>query len=123
MNRAEFTKPTRRLALKRAAGRCEASGSMFGLDPGQRCCIPLANGVRFEHVNPDANSKDNSIENCAAVCIRCWRYKTDHYDKPLVAKTLRQQDKDNGIRNSRGFRKPPDGYKYSWRTGRMEKTG
>jgi len=120
MARCEFTKPVRRDALKRAGGRCEASGSIFGLEPGQRCSVSLANGVRFEHLNPDANSKDNSLENCAAVCLSCWRYKTDHFDKPLVAKTLRQQDKDSGIRNSRGFWKP-EGYKYSWRTGRMEK--
>lgn len=95
--RAEFTKPTKREALKRAGGKCEASGAIFGLDPGRRCEASLGNGVRFEHVDPDANSKDNSLENCLAVCPVCWRWKTDHYDKPLVAKTLRQQDKHNGI--------------------------
>ena len=107
MSRAEFTKLTKRAALKRAGGRCEASGAMFGLGPGQRCTASLATGVRFEHVDPDANSKDNSLENCAAVCLPCWRHKTDHYDKPLVAKTLRQQDKHLGTWKAKS--RPMDG--------------
>lgn len=98
MSRAEFTKQTKRDAIKRASGRCEGLGVIFGLEPGKRCEAAIANGVRFEHIDPDANSKDNSLENCACVCLICWRYKTDHYDKPLVAKTTRQQDKANGIK-------------------------
>jgi len=98
--RAEFTKQTKRDALKRSGMKCEASGAMFGLDPGRHCETSLGNGVRFEHVDPDANSKDNSLENCLAVCPKCWRWKTDHYDKPLVSKTKRQQDKHLGIRTT-----------------------
>lgn len=66
--------------------------------------MPLANGVDFDHVILDANSKDNSLENCAAVCIKCHRYKTAKHDTPLAAKTLRQQDKNLGIK----------GPKYKW---------
>lgn len=98
MSRAEFSKETKRQALKRSGKLCEAIGKIFGLPPGKRCNASLAKGVRFEHINPDANSKDNSLENCGAVCLVCWRWKTDHYDKPLVAKTVRQRDKANGIR-------------------------
>lgn len=98
MSRREFTKETKRQALKRSAGICEAVGRRFGLEPGIRCSVSLAFGVRFEHLAPDANSKDNSLDNCAAVCPRCWRWKTDHYDKPMVAKTVRQRDKNDGIR-------------------------
>lgn len=115
MSRAEFGKPVKRAALQRAAGRCEASGTLFGFDPGERCGNGLAYGVRFEHVNPDANSKDNSLSNALAICPKCWRYKTDHYDLPLTAKTDRQFDKAHGI----------TGRKYRWAkrpmSRRMEK--
>lgn len=100
MSRMEFTKETKRSALKRAKNRCEAIGKMFGLPAGQRCSMPLATGVRFEHINPDANSRDNSLENAAAVCPACWRWKTDNYDKPLIAKTDRQKDRFDGTETS-----------------------
>ncbi len=95
--RAEFSKPTKREALKRSQGKCEAVGPMYGLEPGQRCEVSLAKGVEFDHVILDANSKDNSLENCASVCIKCHKWKTAHIDIPKAAKTLRQQDKNNGI--------------------------
>ena len=97
MSRAEFSKATKREAVKRSGGLCEAVGKIFGLRPGKRCNASLAKGLRFEHIDPDANSKNNSLENCGAVCLVCWRWKTDHYDKPLVAKTTRQQDKHSGV--------------------------
>jgi hypothetical protein len=128
LSRKEFTKPTKRAALKRAGNgdsakaTCEAVGDWYGLPPGQRCTTSLANGVEFDHIDLDANSKDNSLENCAAVCIPCHRHKTTKHDIPLAAKTLRQQDKARGIRTKgRGFPKPPAGFKHSWRTGRMER--
>lgn len=97
MSRAEFTKPTKREALKRAKGICEAVGAWYGLEDGQRCHIPLNHGVEFDHIILDANSKDNSLENCAAVCIPCHEYKTRKHDIPMAAKTVRQRDKHLGI--------------------------
>jgi hypothetical protein len=119
MGRREFTKPTRREALKRAKGRCEAVGEWYGLEPGKRCETPLAHGVEFDHVDLDANSRDNSLENCAAVCIPCHRHKTAKHDIPLAAKTLRQQDKFNGIRRSS---RPLPGSKASGWRKRMDGT-
>lgn len=112
MSRNEFTKPTKRFALKRAGGFCEAWGSMYGLGKGVKCGAPLSRGVQFDHIILDANSHDNSLENCAAVCLVCHGIKTSKYDTPLAAKTLRQQDKANGIKpksrmQSRGFRSQP----------------
>jgi cytochrome c553 len=101
MARREFTKAVKREALKRSGGLCEASGPWYGLAAGQRCNAPLAHGVQFDHIILDANSKDNSLENCAAVCLRCHGMKTAKHDTPLAAKTLRQQDA------ARGIRKPP----------------
>jgi len=118
MSRAEFTKATKREALKRAGGICEAVGAWYGLADGERCHIPLNHGVDFDHIILDANSKDNSLENCAAVCIPCHRYKTAKHDTPLAAKTRRQQDKANGIKKRSSFPKPPPGYS-AW-TRRIE---
>ncbi len=93
-----FDKPTKRAALKRSDGLCEAVGDWYGLPKGQRCNMPLSHGVEFDHVNLKANSKDHSLENCAAVCKACHSWKTRHRDTPVAAKTVRQQDKHNGIR-------------------------
>ncbi len=101
MSRAEFSKQTKREALKRSGGLCEAIGPMYGSPVGYpRCGVPLAYGVEFDHIILDANSKDNSLENCAAVCVKCHRHKTSKHDTPLAAKTLRQQDKAAGIRKA-----------------------
>lgn len=100
MGRAEFSKPTKRAARARANGYCEAVGTWYGLAPGQRCMAPLSKGVEFDHIDLEANSRDASLENCACVCPACHLYKTRHRDIPLAAKTLRQQDKDSGIRRS-----------------------
>lgn len=96
--RAEFSKATKRSALKRSQMRCEAVGAMYGLDDGIRCTMSLSFGVEFDHIVMDANSKDNSLENCAATCIRCHRYKTAKHDIPMAAKTVRMQDKAVGIK-------------------------
>lgn len=103
MSRNEFSKPTKREALKRARGHCEATGEWYGLKPGQRCNAPLSFGVEFDHVILDAISKDASLANCAAVCTRCHLYKTRTHDTPLAAKTKRQQDKHLGVKKASSF--------------------
>lgn len=112
MSRREFTKKTMREALSRSGMICEAVGAMYGLHPGQRCNTDLGSGVQFDHIVLDANSKDNSLENCAAVCIKCHRWKTANHDIPMAAKTVRMQDSARGIRTKpsrplqgRGFAK------------------
>lgn len=114
MGRREFTKQTKREALDRSRGLCEAKGAWYGIEDGQRCNMPLSYGVEFDHIDLAANSQNNSLDNCAAVCKKCHKWKTNKLDKPKAAKTKRQQDKNRGIRNkSRGFRKPPTGYKWN----------
>lgn len=98
MSRREFTKKTQREAFTRSGFKCEAVGAMYGLPAGQRCNADLAHGVEFDHIVLDANSKDNSLENCAAVCIKCHKWKTANHDIPMAAKTVRQQDKARGIK-------------------------
>jgi hypothetical protein len=97
MSRKEFSKATKRAANERAKDRCEAVGLWYGLLPGQRCNAPLGKGRHHDHINMEANSHDNSLENCAAVCIPCHAYKTAKIDIPKAAKTLRTQDKHTGI--------------------------
>ncbi len=119
MSRAEFTKPVKREALKRSGGLCEAVGTLYGLQPAQRCNAPLAYGVEFDHVILEANSHDNSLGNCAAVCKRCHGWKTANHDTPTAAKTVRQQDKLGlGIRKRSSFPKPPPGSRWDWKMGR-----
>ena len=110
MSRREFTKATKRAALERSGGDCEAVGVWYGLPVRKRCSFDLGFGVEFDHIDLDANSRDNSLSNCAAVCIQCHRWKTTHRDIPLAAKTLRQQDKHLGIK---GPKRPWPSRKFS----------
>jgi len=98
MTRAgNFSKAVKRAAWERSQMRCEADGPWYGLAEGHRCSISLLNGVEYDHLILVANSGDNSLENCRAVCPRCHRYKTSTLDVPKAAKTQRQQDKARGI--------------------------
>jgi 5-methylcytosine-specific restriction endonuclease McrA len=101
MSRSEFSKQTKRDARDRSNGFCEATGKMYGLEPGKRCNMPLDRGVEFDHIILDANSHDNSLSNCAAVCIRCHEHKTRKHDIPVAAKTVRQRDRHLGIKTKR----------------------
>lgn len=89
-NRREFSSKARKLALARSGRRCEAVGTWYGLPAGERCRNNLAYGVEYDHVILDANSKDNSLENCAAVCPKCHDWKTRNRDTPTAAKTVAQ---------------------------------
>lgn len=90
MSRREFTSKVRKAALKRSGLVCEAVGAWYGLPEGQRCTRSLGDGVEYDHFILDANSKDNSLENCRAVCPSCHRWKTSHIDVPTAAKTVAQ---------------------------------
>lgn len=105
----EFSRQVKRDALKRSGKLCEAVGPLYGMAEGQRCNAPLDYGLEFDHVVLFANSRDSSLENCAAVCIKCHKRKTARHDTPLAAKTVRQQDKANGIRKRSTFLCSRDG--------------
>jgi 5-methylcytosine-specific restriction enzyme A len=108
MSRVEFSKAIKREAKARSGDLCEAVGTDYNLEAGKRCNMPLGKGVQYDHINAMAND-DNSIENCAAVCISCHAYKTAKIDIPRHAKVKRVSDKHNGISRpkqkikSRGF--------------------
>ena len=113
MARHEFSKATKRAALRRSGGHCEATGSVYGLDPGQRCDAPLSQGVEFDHYPVPATERDsNGLENCVACCPTCHGRKTRTFDIPIQAKTKRVSDRHLGVVKpsggiqSRGFPKP-----------------
>lgn len=102
MSRREFSRKTKRQAWDRSGGRCEAVGAIYGLPAGLRCIADLMRtGVNYDHVDPDANSKDNSLDNCAAVCPPCHKWKSGKRDVPMIAKTVRQQDAARGIKRTK----------------------
>lgn len=102
MSRSEFSKQTKRDALKRSGGHCEAVGLRYGLDAGKRCNFPLAYGVQFDHITADSHGGENSLDNCAAVCRECHATKTKTYDTPVAAKIKRISDKHLGIVKPKG---------------------
>jgi 5-methylcytosine-specific restriction endonuclease McrA len=104
MSRAEFSKQVKRECLHRSGGLCEATGALYGLESGMRCNVSLAYGVEFDHVLADSNGGKPTLDNALAVCKKCHRYKTSHFDTPRAAKIVRQRDKHNGIR----------GHKHRW---------
>lgn len=112
MPRKEFTKKTKRLALERSSGKCEAVGVLYGLDSGKRCNGDLGKGVEFDHVLRASDGGDNDLENCLAVCKQCHAHKTRTFDTPQAAKTKRMSDKARGVSKptgqlkSRGFSRP-----------------
>ena len=100
--RSEFSKVTKRQALKRSGFKCEAVGVMYGLEKGKRCNGELGTGIEYDHIVRAADGGDNSLENCATVCKTCHSIKTRQFDVPQAAKTKRMSDKRNGISRPKG---------------------
>lgn len=99
MSRKEFNKKTKQEALRRSGMICEAFGKMYGLPAGKRCANSLGDGVNYDHIVMDALSKDNSLDNCAAVCVKCHRWKTAKHDVPANSKAKRIDEKRTGLRS------------------------
>jgi len=112
MPRSEFGGKVRREARSRSGGFCEAVGAVYGWQPGQRCNVPLVK-VEFDHYPiRAADGGEATLENCVAVCPRCHKWKTTHFDIPQAAKGKRVSDRNLGIRppsqmRSTGFAKAP----------------
>lgn len=103
MSRREFSITVRKLAAKRANGRCEGCG--VGLPVG---------GFHYDHDTPDGLGGEPTLENCRVLCLTCHRIKTHEQDNPRMQKADRQRKSVAlGIRSaptmqSRGFdQRPP----------------
>jgi len=90
VGRLEFSKATRKAALLRSGGICEAMGTVYGLEPENRCTTSLALGVEFDHYPKSALDEDsNGLDNCVACCPAHHKFKTRTYDIPMQAKGRR----------------------------------
>lgn len=95
--RNNFSKDTKRQAFERSNGICECHLIPHVFKVACGCALGPGN-VFYEHVNPDAISGRADLENCAALTKTCWSYKTNSYDKRVIAKSNRVQDRARGIR-------------------------
>ncbi|MDP9809406.1 5-methylcytosine-specific restriction endonuclease McrA [Rhizobium tibeticum] len=96
MPRTEFARKTKQQALTRSGHRCEATGTRYGFEEGQRCNCSLSLGVQFDHDVPDQLGGDNGLENCRAICVQCHKHKTRN-DIQQIRKSDRQRDKASGV--------------------------
>lgn len=95
-SRLEFTAATKRDAFSRSGGICECHRIPW-LNRPDGCGVRLVAGnIFYEHINPDAIRQDNSLDNAAVLCKTCWREKTDHYDRPVIAKSNHVRDRHIG---------------------------
>lgn len=106
MPRKEFSRATKRAALERSNHKCEASGTHYGFEPGQRCNCNLSLGVQFDHVLPCELGGDNSLSNCLAICVQCHKHKTRN-DIRQIRKSDRQRDRHTGVVRPSGKIKSP----------------
>lgn len=114
MPRHNFSPKVKRQARERSGGFCEASGVVYGLQPGQRCNVPLeGKRVEIDHYPIPATEEGSDVlENAVACCTKCHGFKTASYDIPMQAKGKRVSDRHLGITSkpkwqSQGFRKAP----------------
>jgi 5-methylcytosine-specific restriction protein A len=99
MSRTEFNTKTKREAYARSEGLCEGL-----LSTGERCNANLKHKPHhYDHIIPDAIGGDNSLQNCAVLCVPCHDDKTFKKDIPIIAKSKRISDKHRGIRKPSRF--------------------
>lgn len=75
-----------------------------------------------EHVIRRVLSKDDSPSNILPAHVSCHKPKTAR-DTTENSKGKRVHDKHYGITRKQGFRKPPEGYEYSWKAKRYVRIG
>lgn len=111
--RAEFSRETKRQAYERSkddsgVARCECTRvpQLRGIG----CTRPLATGdIRYEHIICDVLGGESSLDNCAVLCVTCWRLKTGSYDLRVIPKAKRVADLHLGIRQRPSGRRLPGG--------------
>lgn len=97
--RNEFSSVTKREAYQRSRGICECHLIPHVFDVACGVELNSRTGIFYEHIDPDAISHRNDIDNCAVLTKTCWSYKTNSHDKPTIAKSNRVQDRARGIRS------------------------
>lgn len=96
MTRANFSPQTKRDAYDRSQGICECH-RIPHLFPNP-CGQPFdSKGIEYDHIDPDAISKRNDLDNCATLRRQCHSIKTKT-DRKVIAKSNHVQDKARGIK-------------------------
>lgn len=122
MARKEFSQATRKRAMKRSKGRCEAVGIKYGLPQDQRCNAPIDDkSVEYDHFAEEYLTHDNSIENAKAVCHICHKYKTRRGSKERAKMKRLEKDRLNQNNERKSQRDKPKP-KYNWPKGRKLKS-
>lgn len=89
--RHNFSTRTKKAALARSGGRCEAVGVRYGHQPGHRCNADLSvTGVEHDHFPLGAHAENSdTLENDVVCCPACNQYAANHFDKAIEAKIKR----------------------------------
>lgn len=105
MARHNFSQAVKKAAKARAGGHCEASGSVYGLEPGQRCnAILKGKRVEIDHYPiPATDEGSDVLSNAVCCCTDCHSFKTRTYDIPMQAKGKRLALRAEGIRPASKF--------------------
>lgn len=111
MTRTEFPPAVRRAAWTRCGGFCE------GEDCGAKLWTPK---FEYDHVLACALGGDNSLENCAVLCLPCHKAKTGQHDIKRTSKANRQRSAE--IKAKRRKSRPMPGTRASGIRKRMDGT-
>src|SRR5262249_2890230 len=119
----EFSDKVKDAAIDRSGGICEChlvpQLPTFGIG----CGVKLGPGNTFiEHITPRELSRDDSLNNAAALCKTCWRLKTDHYDLAVIAEAKRERRRHFGIGGAGKGANPMRGGRFSDETKGMDGT-
>lgn len=106
MPRQEFTAKTKKAALERSNGLCEASGPFYNR-PWDNACAKVMAKVEYDHFILASEGGDASLDNCRAVCPECHSWKTRHIDTPKAAKIKRIRRKAGPVEDRKVKRKIP----------------
>jgi 5-methylcytosine-specific restriction endonuclease McrA len=98
--------------FERCEGRCHRCGRK--IRPGGKWTL--------EHLTAIILGGRNSEDNLGCTCEWCLPIKNAE-DQSAKSKLAKITKRHIGVKeNKRGFPKPPPGFRYSWRTGRMERS-
>jgi 5-methylcytosine-specific restriction endonuclease McrA len=115
--RQEFSAAVKREAAARSGGLCESHRipAKYGLVSG---CGSAARD--FDHIQPDAEGGEPTLDNCAHICKPCHSLKTI-MDKAIAAKINRQAGRKG--QQARRDRAKAEGKQSRWASRKLDGRG
>ena len=86
MTRQEFSKSIKLAAWERSKKHCD------------ECRLPVIGTAEYDHRIPCGLGGTNDLDNCQVLCKKCHRRKTSTLDVPVIAKSVRIEEKRAGVR-------------------------